>query len=78
MPAHPALRPMAPLLGLAVAEAVLEALLGDFEVLDAVKGDDVGLDDPEDVGPIGAVDCPAISDEIDALKVPVILSRVNL
>jgi hypothetical protein len=43
MPAHPALRPMAPLL--AVAEVVLLVLVGLFEAVDVVKeGVDVGLD----------------------------------
>ena len=37
MPAHPALRPMAPLDGLAVAEVLLEALEGLFEPRDVVN-----------------------------------------
>jgi len=79
MPAHPALRPIAPLLGLAVAEVVLEVLEGFFEVPDEVKeADDVAaLDAAEDVPPNGAVDVPAISDRIDEEKVPDILVRLN-
>jgi len=83
MPAHPALRPIAPLLGLAVAEVVLEVLEGFFEVPDEVKEADdaapdvAALDAAEDVPPIGAVDVPAISDRIDEEKVPDILVRLN-
>ena len=80
MPAHPALKPMAPLLGLAVAEVVLEVPVGFLEELVPVKeGDDVdvGLDAPEDVSPAsGAVDCPEISAKIEEEKVPDILSRL--
>jgi hypothetical protein len=81
MPAHPVLRPMAPLDGLALAE-VLEVLVELFEAVDEAEAEepvDVALDDPEDVGPvIGAVDCPAICARTAAEKFPVILSRVNL
>jgi hypothetical protein len=79
MPTHPALTPMAPLDGLAVAEVVLEVPVV-LEAEDAVKeGVDVELAVPEDVGtPRGAVDCPAICDWIAEEKLPVILSRVNL
>jgi len=75
MPTHPALRPEAP--PVAVAEAVL---VGFLEAVDEVKdGVDVELD-WEAVGRLarGAVDCPAISAWTDALKLPVILLRVNL
>lgn len=77
MPAHPAVSPMAALLGLAVAEVVLEepeelfeVLDGDEEVADAPL--DVAVPDaPEEVGPpSGAVDCPAISAETDAENFP--------
>jgi len=47
MPTHPALRPMAPLLGLAVAEVWLEVPVGVLEE-DPVKGEDPvaeGVDD---------------------------------
>ena len=78
MPAHPALRLMAPLDGLAVAEVLLEALEGLFEPRDVVDeaAELDGLADPEDVAPKDAVDSPAISAETDAEKVPVILSRL--
>jgi len=78
MPAHPALRVMAPLLGLAVAEVVFEVLEGFFKEPDPVKeGDAVALDAPEDVEPT-SVDCPEISAKIEEEKVPVIPVRVNL
>ena len=73
MPAHPAERPMAALLGLAVAEVVLE-LEGVFDAAKEVADAPlvvVALDAPEDVwGPSGAVDCPAISAETDAENLP--------
>lgn len=60
MPAHPVLRSMAPLVVLAVEE-VLEVLEGLFEPLAEVEeAADVGFVDPEEVGPRGAVDSPAI------------------
>lgn len=74
---HPALRPKAP--PLAVAEAVLEVLVGFLEAEDEVKdGVDVGLAWESDGRARGAVDCPAISARIDELKLPVISLRVNL
>lgn len=49
MPAHPALRLLAPLLDVAVAEVVLEELVGLPEVEDPVKeGVDAISDVPED------------------------------
>jgi len=75
-PAHPALMLMAPLVGVAVAEAVLLELP---EVPVAGRDDD-GVDDGTDDGfalARGAVDSPAISAETDELKVPVIFVRVN-
>lgn len=50
MPAHPALKPMAPLVPLAVAEVELAVLLvGLFEAVDVVKeGVDDGPVVPED------------------------------
>ena len=51
---------MAPLVVLAVEE-VLEVLEGLFEPLAEVEeAADVGFVDPEEVGPRGAVDSPAI------------------
>jgi hypothetical protein len=47
MPAHPALRPMAPLVVFAVAE-VLEVLVGLVDVDVVREGVDVGLVVPED------------------------------
>jgi len=79
MPAHPALKPMAPLVALAVA-AVLDALVGLFEVDEVKEGVDVGPvvpEDEDDPPARGAVDCPAISARTDEEKEPVILSRVN-
>jgi len=79
MPAHPALKPMAPLVALAVA-VVLDALVGLFEVDEVKEGVDVGPvvpEDEDDPPARGAVDCPAISARTDEEKEPVILSRVN-
>jgi len=75
---HPALRPKAPLD--AVAEAVLEVLVGFLEAEDEVKdGVDDGLAwESDGRGARGAVDCPAISAWTDELKLPLILLRVNL
>jgi len=85
MPAHPAVSPMAALLGLAVAEVELEEPEEFFEVLDAEEVADAPLDvvdalEPavDDWAPSGAVDCPAISAETDALNLPDIFWRVNL
>jgi len=79
MPAHPALKPMAPLVALAVA-VVLDALVGLFKVDEVKEGVDVGPvvpEDEDDPPARGAVDCPAISARTDEEKEPVILSRVN-
>jgi len=73
-PAHPALMPMAPLVGLPVTEGILlEVLVERIDVVnDTVDGVDDGLALAR-----GAVDSPAISAETDELKVPVIFARVN-
>ena len=49
MPAHPALRLIAPLVGLAVAEVVLEVTLVVGAVDVVMAGVAVGVVDPEDV-----------------------------
>jgi len=71
--------PIAPLEAAAVV-----ALVVDEEVVDAaatlpvVEAEvAVEAEDPVDDPPIGAVDCPAISAETDALKVPVMSAIVN-
>lgn len=75
-PAHPALTFMAPLADLVAEGVLLEALVG---LLEAEIVGKAGVVEPAKADvwpPRGAVDRPAISDRIEAEKVPVILLRL--